>query len=246
HAGRPQQSGMLDGVQNDLWSVIDAAVENPIVDLMRGKKIYIADGHHRYTTALQYQQDAINAAGGKLPPTHPANFCMFVLVAMQDDGLLILPTHRLIGNLDGFDMQIFANAVKDNFTVEETRLTPTDWDALGDNSAKRSPHEFAIYVGATKKLYTMKLKNVDVVKPLEPKQSEDWLRLDVAILQRYLIDEVLQPEFAAPNEITKGYSADPNVVARDVDGTKYQVALMLRSTPLNALEELGKHGEVMP
>ena len=68
----------------------------------------------------------------------------------------------------------------------------------------------------------------------------------MAILQRYLIDEILQPEFAAPNEITKGYTADPNVVARDVDGKKYQVALMLRPTPLPALEELGKHGEVMP
>jgi len=102
HAGRPQQSGMLDGVQNDLWSVIDAEVENPVVDLMRGKKIYIADGHHRYTTALQYKADIEKEHGGKLTPTHPANYCMFVLVAMQDDGVLILPTPRRAGScIDG-------------------------------------------------------------------------------------------------------------------------------------------------
>ena len=68
-------------MQNDLWSIVDADVENQVIDLMRTKPIYIADGHHRYTTALQYQQDAIAANGGKpLPPNHPANFCMFVLV----------------------------------------------------------------------------------------------------------------------------------------------------------------------
>jgi len=57
---------------------------------------------------------------------------------------------------------------------------------------------------------------------------------------------VLQPEFASPKELVKGYTADANTIARDVDGKKYQIALMLRPTPLLALEELGKHGEVMP
>ena len=68
----------------------------------------------------------------------------------------------------------------------------------------------------------------------------------MAILQRYLLDEVLQPEFASPKELTRGYTADPKAIAREVDGKKYQIALMLRPTPLPALEELGKHGEVMP
>ena len=72
---------------------------------MGTKPVYIADGHHRYTTALQYQYEQEQANGGKpLPPAHPANWCMFVLVGMQDDGLLILPTHRLIGGLDRFDI----------------------------------------------------------------------------------------------------------------------------------------------
>ena len=246
HVGRPQQSGSLDGVKNDLWSVIDAEIENPIIESMRGKKIYIADGHHRYTTALQYQKDEMQAAGGKLPVAHPANYCMFVLVGMQDDGLLILPTHRLIGNMDGFDMQIFTAAVKDHFIVEETKLTPEQWDAVVQTDPKRRSHEFAIYVAATRKLYNLRLRSDDVLRSLEPTQSPEWRRLDVAILQRYLIEEVLQPEFAAPNELAKGYTADASSITRDVNGEKYQIALMLRSTPLSALEELGNHGEVMP
>ena len=68
-AGRPELSGTLDGVKNDLWSVPDAEVETRVIDLMKARPIYIADGHHRYTTALQYQKEMEQQNGGKpLPP----------------------------------------------------------------------------------------------------------------------------------------------------------------------------------
>ncbi len=246
NAGKPEQSGTMDGVQNDLWSVIDAAIENQVIDLMKKRPIYIADGHHRYTTALQYQKEMEVAHNGPLPPTHPANYCMFVLVGMQDDGLLILPTHRLIGGMDGFDMQIFKAALGDNFEITETKLMPEQFDDLSQTDVNHQPHTFALYEGSSRKLFTLRLKNLDILQPLEPSQSEAWRRLDVAVLQRYLLDEVLQPEFGAPNELTKGYTADASTIAREVDDKKYQIALMLRPTPLQALEELGKRGEVMP
>jgi uncharacterized protein (DUF1015 family) len=240
NAGRPEHTGTMDGIKNDLWSVIDAEIETQVIDLMKARPIYIADGHHRYTTALQYQKEAAELNGGTLPPTHPANYCLFCLVPMQDDGLLILPTHRLIGNLQDFEMTIFRHAVKDYFDVTETNLTPDQFE-----DAATANHTFGLYDGAAKKLYLLKLKNDDVLKTLEPNQSDAWRRLDVAILQRYLLDEIIQPEFAE-GELTKGYTAYANEVAPQVDGKKYQIALMLKSTPLHALEELGKHKEVMP
>lgn len=247
NAGRPQQAGELDGVQNKLWSVIDAELEIQVVDLMRDRQIYIADGHHRYTTALSYLHERVTANGGNpLPAADPANWCMFTLVSLHEDGLLVLPTHRLLGNIEGFDLQIFQNAIKAHFDIEETNLRPEQWDDVAQTDTSRTLHEFGLYIGATRKLYRLRLKNVDVLKPLEPKQSETWRRLDVSILQRYLLDEVLQPEFARPKELTRGYTADPSAIAREVDGTKFQIALMLRPTPLNALDELGKHGETMP
>ena len=112
--------------------------------------------------------------------------------------------------------------------------------------AHGAPHSFGLYDGKTRRLYSLRLKNLDLLEPLEPNQSDAWRRLDVAILQRYVLDEVLRPAFAAGNELTKGYTAYANEVAPQVDGGKYQIALLLRPTPLHALEELGKHGEVMP
>ncbi len=246
NAGRPELSGSIDRVKNDLWSVIDAEVEIQVVDLMKSRPIYIADGHHRYTTALQYQREAQQAAGGELPPKHCANFCMFVLVGMQDDGLLILPTHRLIGGLERFDIAAFRAAVGSHFDFTESNIAPDRFDAHHQTDPNPQPHQFGLYDGRTRKLYHLRLKNLDILKSLEPNQSDAWRQLDVAILQRYLLDEILQPKFAGGKELIKGYTADAATVAPQVDGGKYQIALMLRPTPLQALEELGKHGEVMP
>jgi uncharacterized protein (DUF1015 family) len=245
--GKPELSGTLDGVHNELWSVIDAEVENRVIDLMGTKPVYIADGHHRYTTALQYQAEVAAAHGGKLPPAHPANWCMFVLVGMQDDGLLILPTHRLIGGLDSFDINAFRAAVGNNVEVAETPLGPEKVDDYVNKVLPLQPaHTFGLYDGRARKLYQLTLKNQDVLRALEPNQSDAWRRLDVAILQRYFLDEVLQPKFAGGRELTKGYTAYGGEIVPQVNGDKYQVALLLKSTPLGALEQLAKHNEVMP
>lgn len=243
HTGVPLLDATLEGVRNQVWSITDAQTQNLLIDAMGIKPIYIADGHHRYTTALQYKTEAEQKAGGSLPPNHPANFCMFVLVAMQDAGLLILPTHRMIGGLDRFNISAFQSALGGNFELVQTSLSPSE---LSDSINTDQPHTFGLYDGITRKSYKLRLNNPDVLKPLEPKQSEGWRRLDVAILQRYLLDEVFGPNFAAGRELTRGYTADAAQIATQVDGLNYQVALLLRPTPLLALEDLGRHGEVMP
>jgi uncharacterized protein (DUF1015 family) len=247
-AAKPEFSATMDDVQNDMWSVIDADIENRVIDLMKSKNIYIADGHHRYTTALQYQFEQIQANGGKpLPENHPANYCMFVLIGMQDPGLLILPTHRLIGNLDRWDFQKFSAMVDSHFNITETPLRPDHVDELAETLPGYPPHTMGLFDGRSKKLYTLQPRDPDLLAPYEPNQSKEWRALDVAILQRYLLDEVLQPHFASPGkELTRGYTPDPHAVAPQVDGEKYQIALLLQPTPLKALEDLGRHGEVMP
>ncbi|MFI5381288.1 MAG: DUF1015 domain-containing protein [Tepidisphaerales bacterium] len=245
--GRSELSGTLDGVRNDLWAVNNADTVNQVLDLMAQKPIYIADGHHRYTTALQYQQEAAAAHGKALPENHPANWCLFVLVSMQDDGLIILPTHRLLGGLRNFDIGALTMAVVPNFDVKEA---PVGGDHVAEYArsvlAKQPPHTFWLFDGRTRKLYQLTLKNHDILANIESSRSDAWRRLDVAILQRYLLDEVFQPKFGGGKELIRGYTANPDEIAEKVDGTQYQVGLLLQSTPLHALEELGKHGEVMP
>jgi uncharacterized protein (DUF1015 family) len=245
---RPDFHATLDGVRHDLWKLSDPDLENKVSDLMSGHPVYIADGHHRYTTALAYQEELVRQNGGQpLPPHHPANYCMFVLVSMNDDGLLVWPTHRLIGGLDAFDAEAFASAVAPHFTMTPAPVGP---DKIVDFVEHLLPdqglHTLGLYDGRTKKLYQLKLNNLDILKTLEPTQSEAWRRLDVAILQRYLLDEVLQPKFAGGKELTKAYVSYADQIVPSTDGAKNQIALILQPTPVHALEELGKHNEVMP
>lgn len=246
NAGRPAQTGTIDGIRSDLWVESNADVQNKVIDAIGSKPIYIADGHHRYTMALQYKKEAEQRSGGPLPASHPANYCMFVLVGMQEPGLVILPTHRIIGGLKNFNADAFAQAIAPNFQTTALSIGPDKMTEAVESLAKGDPHSFGLYDRASQKLFVLKLTNLDVLKQLEPGQSDAWRRLDVAILQRYLLDEVLQPKFAGGGELTKGYTAYANEVAPMVDGSKYQIALLLRPTPLHALEELGKHNEVMP
>jgi uncharacterized protein (DUF1015 family) len=246
--GKPELSGTLEGVKHDLWKISDPDLENRVSDLFGGKPVYIADGHHRYTTALEYQKWMIEQNGGKpLPPNHPANFCMFTLISMNDDGLLIFPTHRIIGGLDSFDVDAFTRAVGNNFRVTELNVTP---DHLAEYAEKTLPKQGAnvmvLYDGRTKKPFQLSLVNLDVLKNLEPKHSDAWRKLDVAILQRYLLDEIVQPKFAGGRELAKAYVSDARMVAPNTDGVKHQIAFVLQPTPLAALEELGKYNEVMP
>jgi uncharacterized protein (DUF1015 family) len=245
---RPDFSGSLDGVKHDLWKLSDPELENSVSDMMVTHPVYIADGHHRYTTALAYQQEMIKANGDRpLPANHPANYCMFVLISMNDDGLLIWPTHRLVGGLESFSIEAFTSAVAPHFSVTPAPVGPERMLEYVDQVLPRAGlHTFGLYDGQTKKLYQVKLNSPDLLKALEPGQSDSWRRLDVAILQRYLLDEVLQPKFAGGREISKAYVSYADQVVPSTDGVKNQIALILQPTPIHALEELGRHNEVMP
>ncbi|MGA3065638.1 MAG: DUF1015 domain-containing protein [Tepidisphaeraceae bacterium] len=245
--GRPEMSAMLGDVRNDLWSVTDSECENIVIDYMSQRPVYIADGHHRYTMALQYQREAIEKAGGSLPPNHPANFCLFVLVPMQDDGLLILPTHRLIGNIPSFDAAEFERAIAPVATFSQVPISESKLPEYIDAVLpKQPPGTFGLFDGRTRKTWQITFTNPDVLANLEPGHSPAWRKLDVAVLQRYLLDEVLKPKFAGGQDPARGYTADSDAVAKMTDGKKYQIALLLKSTALHALEELGKTNEVMP
>jgi uncharacterized protein (DUF1015 family) len=93
-AGRPaiEATDHL-GVVHRMWPVTDVAVISKLSALMGPKPMFIADGHHRYETACNYKEQIYDS--GFLSPTHPANYTLMMCVAMDDPGLIVMPTHRL-------------------------------------------------------------------------------------------------------------------------------------------------------
>jgi uncharacterized protein (DUF1015 family) len=244
--GEPTSTGEMDNVVNKLWAVSDTGVQQKVVAAMKSRKVYIADGHHRYTTALAYKKELEKQTGGPLPADHPANYCLFVLVSMHDAGCVILPTHRIVGGLKNFDIGTLKTKLAGTFAIDEVDGDETAMASFEDGLAADPITAFGLFDGSTRKLYLLRLTNPDVLKQYEPNQSPAWRALDVAILRRYLLDEIIGPTFATGGEPTLAYTADPTQVPVLTDGTNYQIALVLRPTPLEALRQLGEVGEVMP
>ena len=140
---QPLATGTLDGVKNQMWAVTDAAVIAKVTELMQPKPIYIADGHHRTGTAMLYR-DWLTQQNGALPADHPANFVLCTFCAMEDPGLLILPTHRVLP-----EVKLTAN-----FFAKDGRVTVAPLAAKNATDAVRAlaeygPQAVAWYAGGT-------------------------------------------------------------------------------------------------
>ena len=120
-----------DQVLHEVWTIDDPEQMGQFVEAMAGVDAFIADGHHRYTTALNYRQALIESHGG-LPEDHPANWCLFVLVSMSDPGMIVLPTHRVLGGMSSFSLEAFEKASEGRLDIK--RQGGQDLAALEDRA----------------------------------------------------------------------------------------------------------------
>ena len=105
-----------EGVRRKLWMAGDPGILKQVREIMKPKKIYIADGHHRYETALAYrekQRQKFSKGTGR----ETYNFTMMYFAAMEDPGAFILPTHRVVNNVEGFKAETFLDHLRSDFSV---------------------------------------------------------------------------------------------------------------------------------
>jgi uncharacterized protein (DUF1015 family) len=219
----PDATGTLDGVDNRLWIVSDETTVDAVVSVMSDKSIYIADGHHRYGTALLYRDYLVEKNGGPLPEDHPANWIMFVLASMDDPGCLILPYNRSIGQID---VATLLNTWSEG--VESCGADVADVVLLEGSSGVETPVRFT---------------NRSVLGSLAPDACEAWRRLDYAYLHRYLLDELLAKKLGKEPKLHYVKSVEAaKKAARDHDG----VALLVKATPMEILRGVSEAGGLMP
>src|SRR5262249_53088594 len=105
------------GVVSRLWPVTDQRVVSAVTGLMAPKPVFIADGHHRYETALKYLEERPQSRDAD-NPDHPANFVLMMLVSMSDPGLVILPTHRLVSGIGDMNAAQLRSILQKHFEME--------------------------------------------------------------------------------------------------------------------------------
>lgn len=215
--------GTLDGVDNRLWVVDDDAIIRAVAERMANKKVYIADGHHRYGTALMYRDHVKSTAGSPWSDGHAANYVMFVLASMDDPGCLILPYHRVLLQVD---LDHLLGAWRPGIEL----TTPVRRDLL-------------LVDGATGREQALRFTQRGKLAELAPNEVSAWRELDVAYLHRYLIQELLANWSRKEPKI--GYvksEDDARRTAREEKG----VALLLNATPMEHLRAVSDAAGLMP
>ena len=235
------------GSLHSVWRLADPAAIDRIVAGMKDKKLVIADGHHRYETALAYRNYC--RAQGKNDTR--AEYVMMTFIRMESEGLTILPTHRVVHGLAGFDWKAFAGAAERFFEWEDVPAPGpvANWgrgllDRLAEAGAERPA--IGAYGGPGKLALLRLRKNLDLASLL-PAVPPNLRRLDVVILHRLLLEGVLgiDPQ-AVREERNLRYRREFDAAIAPVESGHAQLAFLMNPTPISSVWENALAGQPLP
>jgi uncharacterized protein (DUF1015 family) len=238
-------------VVHRLWPITDSQTIETIRREMADKKLAIADGHHRYETALAYR-DERRAQAGFVDPDAPYEKVMMTLFNTAGKGLTILPTHRIVANVPNFSMEGFHAALSDAFDVtsfafgsnaERTRVFAQFRNELARGQSKRA---VGAYAGGGA-FYIFVLKNSANLDALLPRVSPAQRQLDVVLLHRLILERGLKiTQDAVRTEKNITYEREMDTAIAEVDSGRAQICFLLNPVSVETVAEMAMGGEVLP
>jgi uncharacterized protein (DUF1015 family) len=239
------------GERHVVWSITDPSSMRSIAEGLGRSRLYIADGHHRYETALNFR-NKMQAEHPEAPPDAAFNFVLMLLVNVDDPGLIILPTHRVVHDVEGFDGRRFVQLLEQRYSVKRYESEP---DLLSAMHEPVAAHRIGLAISPSSQKSPFDLSGegprggldfsaIDVPQHPEP---DPVSALDVSILHREILGHALGiPAAAVEDEHFVSYSRDPDVVLERVASGAGQAAFLLRPTAVSDVVEVAKAGQVMP
>lgn len=227
------------GTINRLWPVTDQKLVSEIVGLMGPKPLFIADGHHRYATGLQYR-DERRAAGEAAGDDAPANFVMMFLVAMNDPGLFVLPTHRLVSGLPNLSADELAGLLNSHFTIESASSAENAWERI-ELDGSQNVLGFGTADG---RWQVARFVRPEVMNELAADHSSSWRALSFSILHRLVLDKLLAPRH--DGQATIKYVHELEEVSRVVSERACDLAVLAPPVSMSDIEAIAGSREMMP
>jgi uncharacterized protein (DUF1015 family) len=218
-----------DGTVHRVWKVEDQAVHEAVAAKLADAELLIADGHHRYETARTYRHEV----GGE----GPHNYTLMALTALEDPGLTVFPTHRLLSGLAGDPerQEHLGEGLKELFELE---LDPAGEEGLG---------VFGYIDSHFRRAFRLRLKDTAELDRLLEGRPQAYRRLDVVILEALVLKGILglsEEDIAAKRGI--GYAKSLADVRAGFDSGDHDAAFVLRPTPVEQVREVAAEGETMP
>jgi uncharacterized protein (DUF1015 family) len=241
-----------DGVLHRVWTLTDQGDIEAIVREMADKPFFIADGHHRYDTALNYRNERRSAAGS-FTGEEPYNYAAMYLARLEDPGLTILPAHRALFNLRGFQPRRFEEALNKYFDIERIDFNeqsePADRRTVLETMAHRADHAhvFGMRVKGESSYYLLTLRSEADMDALVPDKSPAYRRLDVSILHHLVIDTLLGIKMETHElGLNIEYIKDAGEAVDNIQDGTADVVFFMNPTKVQEVKDVAAAGERMP
>jgi uncharacterized protein (DUF1015 family) len=238
------------GVAHRVWQISDPAVIAAVQDRMRDQKLVIADGHHRYETALNFRNESRAATGKTSDPQAPYEFVMMTFVNMNDPGLLVLPTHRVVHSLASFSADDFLNSARAFYEIEEVdpAIDAARATALLSDRGRAGTALLAVTAHRAFLLHSPKPAGAKFFAGLSDRQRS----LDVVQLHKCLLEGVLQlSEESIRNQQNLSYLREAAEAISQVRGqtpgkAAANITFLMNPCPVAQVRDVALAGEVMP
>ena len=246
--GKPQiRVKGYDGFTHSLWKLDDPAAVASIVGALNDKILFIADGHHRYQTSINYATEQREQTKNT-DPRAPFNYIMVVLCNMFDPGLSILPTHRLI-TMPNVDFTTLGTRLERYFSVEKKTLSGSEKEYASRGKQvmgmieTTTKHTFGLYTKDA--FWVLTLKDEHAMDAVAADHSKTWRTLDVSILHKLILEELLGITEKNIEDHVKYTRVDAEAIQLVEEG-KYDFSLLMNATKIDQLKAIADAHEVMP
>ena len=234
------------GNHHALLRITDEDVIEAVAQKMAEQSLIIADGHHRYETALTFRNEQ-EARGATHEVDPPYNYVMMYLTNLEHPGLTILPAHRLLHKLPDFDEVVLLTHLKQFFEIRPASTVGELLDRMAKVERKSEQNTFGLYFGHGDFLLLTLTDRAGAIALMAENTSPAWQTLDVAIIHAILIRHLLKMR---PEVLRKGsyisYATDALRAVKMVDRGEHQLALFLNPTKVRQVKAIAESGEVMP
>jgi uncharacterized protein (DUF1015 family) len=223
-----------DGTATRIWRVPENTAIERVTSALSDAELLIADGHHRYETARVYAEEV----GGE--GAH--NYVLMCLVALQDPGLTVFPTHRLIRGLRPDQHETLADALRRDFDIESLDGNSTELVPVPGSDVR-----FGYIDSHFKRPMMLTLKDPAIADRALPDHAEPYRRLDTAVLEALILKGALEMTNEDIDQLSGlGYARDADEALSLIETGQYDAAFFMAATPVERVQAVAAAGESMP
>ncbi len=246
-SGKPDVSFVTeDNITQNVWIITDEEQTAKITESFKDKQLFIADGHHRYETALNFRNKMREENPGRT--NTPYDYVMMMLTSMNDSGLLVFPTHRMVKNVADFDESMLIGYLSEDFAVSKIYFTEGDYAEIIMEriSSVLDGKCFALYTGKDY-YYKFELKNEKAIDSYITDKSEAYKNLDVTLLHTLVLERFLGIDRGnMANQKNLFYTRDASEAIDSVKSGEYQCSFLINATHVQDIKDISLANEKMP